>query len=162
MDELNDDTNHLFSYDIKDDSGVKCFIVGSRDNMYKHIGKGDMRFAYENYEKYDPVKLFVDIDINKKEIPKKADSRLKFFKDITDEVVDMINTKLIEYTNTVPEICIMSANREDKLSAHIIYTNIHFQTIEYQKFFFGGIKSYLLDRKILDPSNYNVGCFQMF
>jgi hypothetical protein len=157
----NPDTK-LFSDDLNPEDGSKRFIVSTYDKIYTMTKTKD-KHMYENYENDQPVKLILDIDLK---IDCKADddnyqSNDDIFNDILVQSIDTINEKLKEYTDIEPIIIILKSCRKDKLSAHIIYTNIHFLNIKLLKCFMMTIDSPLIEKKIIDPMIYKVGCMRM-
>jgi hypothetical protein len=149
----------LFSEDISETDGCKQFIVTSYDKIYQ-ISKNKKRHLYENYEADQPLKLILDIDykINDSDI---ETSKIDAFDDILVQAIESVNDKLKQYTEIEPIIIILKSCRKDKLSAHIIYTNIHFNNIKSMKCFMMMINSPLIDQKIIDPNIYRVGCMRM-
>jgi len=146
----------LFSEDICEDDGRKRFIATSYDNIYM-LSKTKDSHMYENYEANQPLKLILDIDL-------KIDSENKgmnYFNDLLVRAIDAVNDRIKEFTDEIPITIILKSCRKDKLSAHIIYTNIHFSNIHSMKCFMMTVKTPLIDQKIIDPNIYRVGCMRM-
>lgn len=143
---------YLFSEDKYIESGSKKFYVTDRQTIYDLSSTKNFSL-YENYEMTDKVKLFLDIDLKN---PKDTN-----FDDLVNEAIETINEEILKYTSTVPEIIVLNASRVDKLSAHVIYTNIVFDNIQMMKFFMMNIESDLIKKKIIDINVYRVGCFRM-
>lgn len=162
MDELDDDDNHLFSYDLND-RGAKGYIVSTREKMYHYIKKDrKIPYGYENYEAHDPVKLFLDIDLSLKDYPKSKDKIDKAHLNyITDKATKLLNEELVKYTDVKPQIIILESMRKDKLSAHIIYSNIYFRNVYRLGEFLHGLDPNKLERLYIDMAPYRVGCFRM-
>lgn len=125
-------TNYkLFSHDIPerpgDKPGAKKFIVATRDEIYeKSVGK--FVSFYENFEKGDRVKLFIDMDIPAELVgERKRDDVLK---DYVAAVVMFIKTILPIVKPSY--VVLKSENIKGKLSAHIIFMNIVFRPIQSQ------------------------------
>ena len=146
----------LFSEDITIDNSSKQFIVTTYDEIYE-MSINKQKNLYENYEADQQMKLILDIDYK----IENNDTTLDTFDDILVQAIDSVNEKLVEHTNIEPEIIILKSCRADKLSAHIIYTNIHFININAMKCFMMTVISPLIEQHILDPNIYRVGCMRM-
>lgn len=156
-----DDVMWFFPLDLNK-SGAKQFAVTSRNEMYERIKNGEIENGYEGFTADCKVKLFVDIDIKKNEVNKILFESDEYLNTVIDETIQLVNDNLSKYIDVKPQIIILSASTCDKLSAHIIYTNIYFKNIKEQKFFFTEIDSELTASKIIDPSVYIPNCFRMF
>ena len=158
IDSKNDTKFHLFSEDLSETNGSKKFIVSTYDNIYC-MSKNKKCNMYENYEANQPVKLILDIDY-KQPKGKKMDNGA--FDDLLKRCIEVVNDKIKEHLeDVVPKIIIIKSCREEKMSAHIIYTNIHFMSILSQKCFMSTIRSPLIADKIIDLNIYKVSCMRM-
>ena len=146
----------LFSEDLSSENGSKRFIVSTYDNIY-HKSSGKECHMYENYEADQKLKLILDIDYktNKRVIDNDA------FDDLLVRCVDTVNEKLKNLSDVVPKLIILKSCRAEKMSAHIIYTNIHFESISQMKCFMMTIESQLVQSKIIDPNIYKVSCMRL-
>jgi hypothetical protein len=177
----------LFSEDLSEENGSKQFMATTYDNMYCLSLTKD-KHMYENYEANQAIKLVLDIDFkiknpveNKDEQivqvvenkngndinnlntvrKKKDDIVLSGFGDLLIQCISTINDKLKEHTDTDPIIIILTSCRAEKMSAHIIYTNIHFNDISQMKVFIMSTESHLISSKIIDPLVYKVSCMRL-
>ena len=148
----------LFSQDKTENNGSKQFIATTYDKIYM-LSKNKKSNLYENYENNDKVKLILDIDYK---IKKNKDTD---YNDMIDDIlircIDLVNDKVAEHTDIVPKIIVLKSCREDKLSAHVIYQNIHFESIQQLKCFMMTLNSPLIESKIIDPNVYRVGCMRL-
>ena len=149
---------YLISQDLST-KGHKNFYSMDYETLYS-LTSTKKQSLYENYEKEDNVKLFLDIDMKTKEIPKDA-NHMTHFNNILLEIMDIMKLNLAKYDIYNQEIIILSACREDKLSAHIIYNNVYFEDIFKMKFFIMQIDSELIKKKIIDPNVYKPSCLRM-
>jgi len=150
---------HLFSEDLNTENGMKRFIVSSYDKIYT-LSKVKDKHMYENYEADQNLKLILDIDL-KLDTEEKKNKGMNYFNDLLVRAIDAVNDQIKEFTDEIPITIILKSCRADKLSAHIIYTNIHFSNISAMKHFMMTIKTPLIDQKIIDPNIYRVGCMRM-
>jgi hypothetical protein len=146
----------LFSEDLSTTNGSKKFIVSTYDNIYC-LSKNKERNFYENYESDQQVKLILDIDYKTKNKTISVDA----FDDLLKRCVVTVNNKIKEYTDITPIIIILKSCREEKMSAHIIYNNIHFASVLQMKCFMMLISSPLIADKIIDPNIYKVSCMRL-
>lgn len=146
----------LFSEDLSTTNGSKKFIVSTYDNIYS-LSKTKERNFYENYESDQQVKLILDIDYKTKNNTISADA----FDDLLKRCIVTVNNKIKEHTDTLPIIIILKSCREEKMSAHIIYNNIHFASVLQMKCFMMKINSPLVADKIIDPNIYKVSCMRL-
>jgi phage/plasmid-associated DNA primase len=142
---------YLFSEDLGM-NGSKRFYLLTYEKLWKVIRGGGCNY-YENYEENDPLKLFVDVDYVDGEIS---------YDELLDKIMDVIDKELLGYEINGSKKIILSSNRTDKKSAHIIYLEVIFGNIVEMKKFMCGIESDLITQKILDPSVYRVGCFRLY
>ena len=149
----------LFSEDLNAENGMKRFIVSTYDKIYT-MSKEKNKHMYENYEAEQPLKLILDIDL-KLDTEDKKNKGINYFNDLIVRCIDAVNDQINHYTKIKPQIIILKSCREDKLSAHIIYTNIHFENIHSMKCFMMTVKTPLIEQKIIDPNIYRVGCMRM-
>ncbi len=150
----------LFSFDIpsKTNDIVKAFIVRDYHDIYKLLSRKPIKNIYENFEANDKVKLFIDLDYKFAKNQQTHPS----FDDLCNAAISSVNTKLIKFNIIDPSIIILSANTTEKLSAHIIYPEIIFQSINHLKYFMNDIESDLIKNDIFDLAVYKVGSFRTF
>lgn len=160
-------------------NGAKKYIVLSYDDMY-NIVKDKTMHCYENYEGNMYVKLMIDIDYKIKDGENNDDTNDDKDIDANDEMTDEKYMILSECTNIViealktyikddikPKIIVLSGCREDKISFHVIFTNIHFETIKHMKTFMtdaiksSGVTETYQDKNVIDLSIYKIGCMRM-
>jgi hypothetical protein len=116
---------------------------------------------YETYESHQKIKLFLDIDVPISKVPNECNKN-KYLDVIIDDIIELINDKLIEYNkDLIPKIIILKSCNESKLSSHIIYENVIFDDVYHIRYFISQIKSSYIDNKILDPNVYRKGCFRL-
>ena len=179
----------LFSKDIMLSNGAKYFIVDSYENIYNKIIKNQkyeinvkkdefeyksvnymipklLNNYYENIQD-DKVKLFIDVDYYIKGeynlLPYEIDKIIKL---IINNIIKTINIYLKEKHNIVnTNILILKSNMiENKISLHIVYTNVGFIHITHLKAFFdlisknNNFNKFFLD--FLDNSVYKRGCIR--
>jgi hypothetical protein len=174
----------LFSEDITEENGSKRFMATTYDNMYK-LSLNKDRNMYENYEAGQAIKLVLDIDFKLKDAnknnedgndnedvkhnnenvvvegKKKDEVFFSGFGDLLKECITVVNDKLMEYTELKPIVIVLTSCRADKLSAHVIYNNIHFNDVSQMKCFMLSIDSHLINSKIIDPLVYKVSCMRL-
>jgi len=148
---------HLFGYDLNITSGAKHFFISTYNHVY-YASLSKTQSLYEYYEDNDQIKLMVDIDIN---LDGKEENPTQLFTSIITTAIRTVNNHLKNYTNVTPTIILLSANRKDKMSCHIIYQNIYFKSIVHMKYFMCQIDNQLIKNKIIDPNIYRRGCFRM-
>lgn len=156
---LNNQSIKLFSEDYNENASKK-FIGASYDIMY-YISSTYETCFYENFEENDNIKLFVDIDINKEH----------FTEDNKNTIFDSFVNKILKYFESAifkkldiekySYILLKSENRPEKLSGHLIFTNIVFRNIYCIKYMLMDNHNELINNKILDISVYKVGCLRM-
>lgn len=149
----------LFCSDIKDNDGSKRFYLFSYEELWNIIKESKELHYYENYEKGEPVKLFLDIDYK---IEEDSETKYKDLDELLDDVIKTIDTELNLYGISDTSKIILSSNRKDKKSAHIIYQDVHFKEISEMKTFIKNIDSDLIKEKIIDPLVYRIGCFRLY
>lgn len=145
---------YLFSEDISFKM-QKTFFVAKHSSIFHLANKHD-RFLYENFEKNEKIKLHLDIDIKMKDVPKKIAPSI-YLDQVINSTILLINKTL--NLNFTPQIILLTANREDKLSCHVIYKNVIFKDIYAIKYFMCRLHSKLLS--CIDQSIYRTGCFRM-
>jgi|SaaInlStandDraft_4_1057021.scaffolds.fasta_scaffold02228_6 hypothetical protein len=149
---------YLFSEDLNE-KGVKRFIVTTYEKIYE-VSKKKIFHLYENIEDRQLVKLHLDIDVKENKMCKMI-NRDNYLDQLIVVATSLVNNELELYGIDDPKYTVQTANREDKLSAHIIYPKVHFKTIHHMKHFMIKLKSPLIDKKILDLAIYRVGCFRL-
>ena len=115
---------------------------------------------YEGFEENDRIKLGIDIDIKKHNIPSNI-NRDNLFEQITAQSINLIVKELEKYKVFNPSIIIISANIEDKLSAHIVFNDVVFKDIYACGFFMNQIKSKLIDDEIIDLNIYKAASLRL-
>ena len=154
----------LFSEDVNN-IGAKRFILSTKEDICDLVTSTHAH-VYENIEQRDQVKLHIDIDYKTR-----ISERYKLdilFNRLIKLAIDIVNKELIPFKVINPKIIILRSNMvinknsENKISGHIIYTNVVFENISHMKTFFLSIKSDLIDNKTIDKSIYRTGCFRMF
>lgn len=148
---------HLFSEDYGT-YGAKRFLNLTRERMYELIKSKEINYYYENIEESDAVKLHFDIDI------KVTSSKYcaTYLNDKIKMCIQLYNKLLLtKFKMETPKIIILDASIDTKLSAHIIYTNVHFKTISELKHFILLIDKDKRDMCHIDMAIYRVGCLRM-
>ncbi len=163
LDELllyNDNNLHLFSFDItnKTNDIVKAFIVRKYNEIYKILVSNPLKNIYENFEGNNKVKLFIDLDYK---FEKHKEPHYSF-NELCNAAIESVCIKLKNFNIINPSIIILSANTTEKLSAHIIFPDIVFESINHLKYFMTDIDSDLIDNDIFDLAVYKVGSFRTF
>ena len=149
---------HLFSEDKSVKQNKKFFTL--EDDTIYNLSCQKKFCLYENFEENNKIKLSVDIDINKKYITENVE-RLDLLNDIINQCKTLITNKLINYGIKGPSIVVLSSNREDKLSAHMIFVDVVFSNIIAIKFFMAQLQSHLIDKGIIDFNIYRTGCLRL-
>jgi hypothetical protein len=157
---INDSINHpnknLFSGDLTLNTGCKRFYLLTYPELWAIIKGNKQLHYYENYEENQSLRLFIDIDYKIK-----STNRISY-DELLDQVMETIDESLEIYNIKNAQKIILSSNRQDKNSAHIIYPKVYFKSITHMKIFMMDIKSPLITNKIIDPSVYKVGCFRLY
>ena len=150
---------YLISEDKSMEKGNKRFYALDYETLYNYsISK--KTHLYENFELCERLKLFLDIDIKKEKIPATADKD-ELFKNIIKKSINLILDQLLDYEIGNPQIIIISSNRPEKLSAHIIFNDVVFTDIVSMKFFMMKINSEMIKDKTIDMNVYKVGCCRL-
>lgn len=149
----------LFCEDICEENASKRFIASTYDNIYV-LSKNKKSHIYECYENEQPLKLILDIDY-KITNDQKNHHNINTFDDMLVICIDTITDKLKEYTHIDPLLIVLKSCRKDKLSAHIVFHNIHFKNILMMKCFIMSIDSQLIREKVIDPNIYRTGCMRL-
>ena len=161
--EENNFTISLFSIDLNID-GSKEFYTADYDTIFNVIygHKKDNKTInfYENYEEYNKIKLPIDVDISEAEIGDR--NRDELFSERAKEIITLLNLELKnQFDIKDPQILILrSKYTKKKLSFHIIYINVVFYNILHLKYFFMDLKSSLINKKLIDPAIYKIGCYR--
>jgi hypothetical protein len=150
---------YLFSEDIinNENKEVKKFYGLDYKTVYL-LSKKKKFHLYENFERDDKVKLFIDIDI--KEFPDDI-NKDEYFDKIISDSIKIFTDKLQESNIEKPQIIILKSSSKTKLSSHVIFNNIVFKDIYHMKHFLSDIESDLITKDIIDMSVYKAGCFRM-
>ena len=162
IDYINDNkiTNlYLFSEDTinNEKKEVKQFYLIDYKSVYL-LSKQKKFHLYENYEKNEKVKLFIDIDI--KEFPDDI-NKDKYFDEIIDKSINLYTDELKKYDIINPQIIILKSSSDTKLSSHIVFNDVIFDDIYRIKYFFEKLDSDLIKSTIIDKNVYRSGCFRM-
>lgn len=149
----------LFSEDIGK-KGAKRFFIQKRATLWNIMQKKNNNHFYEHVENDTSVKLHFDIDIK---IDGLADKNKKYLQICIMQCIKRYNAILKnDFGIDTPKIIILDATIDTKLSSHIIYTNVHFNSLVELKQFFCLLQPNFRDDCNLDPAIYRVGCFRMF
>ena len=150
--ELNQENKQLFSFDIGY-KGAKQFVFDTYENIYKHIIESKESNFYEDNTFANKIKLFVDID--EKIIFTTTLARDKYANNLLSIIITDINIQLYRlFQINDPKIIILVSDTLLKLSLHLIYPEIIFNTIYEMKYF-------MTDIQLIDHSVYKIGCFRM-
>ena len=147
-----EDDKQLFSFDAKS-NGSKNFLFKTYSDIYQTIIKSDKPYYYEDNTFTKSIKLFIDYD--QEIIFKTPLQRDKYAQKISESILKNVNEKLyslFKIQNT--PIIVLISDTLTKMSLHIIFTDIIFQTV-YQ------IKHFMQDISLIDQSVYKTGCFRM-
>lgn len=151
---------YLFSQDKYHNSGAKKFFVANWQQVY-NMSKYKNAHNYECYEKDEPLKLMLDIDIDTTQLKKNV-NRDQLFNNTINVCINVVNEKLASLIDVEPELIVLSCCRQSKLSAHVIYNNIAFRSIDDMKFFMMKMDHLpIVKEGILDMNVYRVGCFRL-
>jgi len=150
---LNKGTKYLFSTDLSEKRGYKKFFLQTHDEIYENIRDERIKHVYENIEE-EQIKLFLDIDLKQEE-----QGRIAFDK-LIDEILDLMTEQLKKINVYNPRIIILGANTSSKLSAHIIYPDIIFRSINDMKWFMLDIEHEYIHNKIIDVRVYKRTCLR--
>lgn len=146
----------LFSKDLSQKDGCKRFYIFTYEQLWNIIKTEKNLNYYENYENEDPLRLFIDVDYKIKS------NNIYTYDELLEQVMETIDDELEKYKIKNTSKIILSSNRQDKNSAHIIYPKVYFRSIKHMKLFMMDINSTLIDDNIIDPCVYRVGCFRLF
>ncbi len=139
---------------------TKRFITTTHDILYEKVSEKELHM-YESFEAGEQVKLFIDIDLKGKQLPKEKDQWNDKFNSVVYTTIQLVNKQLEQYDIPLKQIIVLCASTHEKISAHIIYRNVVFNNITDMKFFMHNIRSPLVDDNIIDLSVYKVGCLRM-
>ena len=104
-------------------------------------------------------KLFLDIDVKIDKFDKLQESEL--FNKVCNDSINLVLEHLKLYNINNPQIIILSSNKENKVSSHIIFNDVVFEDIYVMQIFMSNIKSPLIDNDIIDMNPYKVGGLRM-
>ena len=167
--ELNNSELHLFSYDTVEKCGYKNYQLWRYNDLYNFL-KFKNECYYENYEKNDKIKLFLDIDCNRKDNPNHT------LDGLINKAIKLFTNVLKEYGYEYIPIITLNATTDEKISIHIIFPTVIFPNTETMKSFifdvqtktnsklFYGKECPINKKKIkpvLDTSVYKIGCFRL-
>lgn len=157
----NKDKLYLFAEEINEDS-VRRFFPIDHESIYL-FSKDKKAHLYEYFKENEKIKLYLDIDIKKHNIPEglSVDKLKVFFDNLLDECITVVTNELKKYGIENPKIVIESSNRSDKLSAHVKFTDVVFPGVYHIKYFMSCIDHKFISNGILDPSVYKKGSFRM-
>jgi len=152
---------YLFSEDRLKDNGniVKQYLLLDYKTVYL-LSKKKRFHLYENYEANEKIKLFVDIDIKLTDDFKNTDKD-EYFDKIIDNTIKLFTDDLIKYDIINPQIIILKSSSKIKLSSHIIFNDVIFESVYHIKHFFESLKSDLIKDKVIDPTVYKIGCLRL-
>jgi hypothetical protein len=161
----------LFLYDIKAGAGMKAFWLMTYETVYEETIKNKHKaYFYENIEKNVPVKLHFDIDFKLTDPLQQTEDyvsmKCKEINSLVREGVDyVLKTRYkIDNNNHVS----LRSSGITKVSLHIIYDNLYFNTISNIRTFYDKVIDYLKTKKVdevilksMDPLVYRAGCFRL-
>ncbi len=146
------DNKQLFSFDVST-LGAKNFLFNTYENIYNIIKSSKNSNYYEDNTYSNGIKLFIDFD-DKITFNNQLE-RDKCAENITNNITEQVNSKIKNTFNIEnPPIIILISDTLLKLSIHIVYPNIIFNTIYEMKYF-------MIDINLIDQSVYKTGCFRM-
>lgn len=145
---------HQFAEDLTCGMAKRFFAI-DYDTIYS-LSQLKKFHLYEYFDRDDKLKLFMDIDIKPHNIPEGV-NREEYFDDIVNEGIELVVDQLKKYGINNPRTIILSSNRPDKLSAHVIFPDVVFENIGMIKFFMSQLRSYLIDKEIIDLNPYRKG-----
>ncbi|ARF10087.1 superfamily II helicase [Indivirus ILV1] len=144
---------YQFSEDINSDM-IKRHYAIDRNSIYT-LSQTRKFHLYEEYAKNQPVKLFLDIDLDEKKYPNGVKSSQEEFNRIVNECLSLVIKKLKdEYKIIDPSIIILDSTTENKYSHHLIFNNVVFPNCDAVKFFILCIDSHWIKDQILDTNVY--------
>lgn len=112
----------------------------------------------------DQIKLFIDIDIIKENIPKNINPN-EYFQNILNESIKIVIDELVNYDIVNTPIIILNSHRKDKFSSHVIFKNVVFNNVYGMKKFMEKINNprmkYLVDNGLFDLQPYKAVGFRM-
>jgi hypothetical protein len=149
---------YLFSEDISEQFHKRFFAFDYQTLYQLSIKK--KYCLYENYAYGEQVKLHLDIDIKKVDIPKDT-NRDQLLNDTVITAIKLMTDKLTSYNINNPKIIVLSASTDEKVSAHIIFVNIIFNDIKSIKYFIADIDAKIIMNKVIDPRIYKKGSFRL-
>jgi len=144
----------LFSRDININTGSKRYLIKSYQEMYNIIKNEKIKCYYEYHTFNNKIKLHIDVDINR-EYNDFID-RDKEIDLILDNLLLLVNNKIKdEFNINNPRIIVLASNTLLKLSLHIIYIDVLFDSIYSMGHFLNFLFSFI------DGNIYKKGCFRM-
>ena len=158
LSEHHDENLYIFSEDISAKSQKRFYTLHS--DIIFELSQMKKFHLYENFGKDQKVKMMLDIDLKKSQL-KDESTGDQYFKSVIDSSIGMISSKLKSYGIKNIQVIILTANRKDKYSSHIIFPNVYFENIYKMKFFMMDISSPLINDNIIDLAIYRKGCFRM-
>lgn len=146
----------LFSCDWSKTSSAKKFLITTYKKVYqdtlKHVRTGAN--YYEDHSFNNKIKLHIDIDINETFVS--SVFRRERAEPIMNEVIESVNNKLKEeFEIEDPGVIVLISDTLNKLSLHIIYPDVIFESIYDMGYFMKDTCRYY------DPNIYKKGCFRM-
>ena len=154
----NKDNLHLFSED-KSIKQNKRFFTLDNETIY-NLCRQKKFCLYENFDENNKIKLCLDIDIKKQFITPDVD-KVDLLNNIINQSINLVLEQLKKYNIKNPMITVLTSNRENKLSAHIVFVDVIFNDIIALKFFMAQLQSHLIDKNIIDLNIYRIGCLRL-
>jgi len=166
LDMMDKSKYHLFSHDKETADGKKYFYLFDYDQICMRINNHKKVHYYENYDDVTPIKFFLDVDYKLDDSFEKN----KYFgydniNNLITVIVDIFDKIFSANGYTNNQIIVQTATTNSKMSFHIIFHSIIFESARYIKNFMKNIKNELIEtlieEKIIDLSVYRTGCFRL-
>ena len=158
---LEDNTLHLFGYDLIPKAGAKRYELWPYKRLYKYIILEKDPNYYEYFEEDYKLKLFVDIDCEFEKHQECVDYTID---ELIEKTIKILTKKLEKYGYSFIPIITLNATTIEKLSAHIIFPTVVFENIRVMNSFmnetFKDVSDSILD-KVIDLSVYKIGCLRL-
>lgn len=152
----------LYSSNRNNYNGEQFYHLLTNIQLY-NLSKEKTRHLYEYHMNTENIKLYMDIDLYLKNIPKgvSVEDHDLYFKKIVTDSIKLVDMELAKYDVKNTPIIICTSNRADKFSAHLYYPKVYFESVQHIKAFFTRTNHQLVKDKIIDLSPYKTGCIRM-
>lgn len=149
----NEESKQLFATDVNS-SGAKKWFFNTYENIYDLITNYKLNHIYEDTTFSKSIKLHIDID-HEQVFSTELERDKIAFKLYSDIIVHIMIKIFKEFKINNPSNIVLISDTLKKLSLHIIFPTIIFNSIYDMKLFMNNFE-------IIDKAIYRIGCFRMF